>query len=108
MHPYTTDMYEGMLAETIMLPGHDGDIINPYYALPLGPGPFPGVVLIHHMPGRDELYREFTRKFAHHGYLAISPTIYSRFGHGSPDHMSAPARGPGGVRAASAVGAMDA
>ena len=57
MHQYTTDMYEGMIAETIMLQGSNGDMINAYYARPLGPGPFPGVVLIHHMPGWDELYR---------------------------------------------------
>jgi carboxymethylenebutenolidase len=107
MHPYTTDMYEGMLAETIMLSGHTGDIINAYYARPLGRGPFPGVVLIHHMPGWDELYREFTRKFAHHGYLAISPNIYYRFGHGSPDDMSAKVRGSGGVPDASVVGDVE-
>jgi carboxymethylenebutenolidase len=107
MHRYTTDMYEGMLAETIMLPGHNGDIINAYYARPLGPGPFPGVVLIHHMPGWDELYREFTRKFAHHGYLAISPNIYYRFGHASPDDMSAKVRGSGGVADDSVVGDVD-
>jgi carboxymethylenebutenolidase len=104
MHQYTTDMYEGMLAETITLEGHNGDIINAYYARPLGPGPFPGVVLIHHMPGWDELYREFTRKFAHHGYLALSPNIYYRFGHGSPDDMSAKVRGSGGVPDNSVVG----
>ncbi|HKI76719.1 MAG TPA: dienelactone hydrolase family protein [Candidatus Bathyarchaeia archaeon] len=108
MHPYTTDMYEGMLAETTMLPGHNGEIINAYYARPLGPGPFPGVALIHHMPGWDELYREFTRKFAHHGYLAISPNIYFRFGHGSPDDMSAKVRGSGGVPDASVVADIDA
>ncbi|HET7405086.1 MAG TPA: dienelactone hydrolase family protein [Candidatus Bathyarchaeia archaeon] len=107
MHRYTTDMYEGMLAETIMLPGHNGDIINAYYARPLGPGPFPGVVLIHHMPGWDELYREFTRKFAHHGYLALSPNIYYRFGHASPDDMSAKVRGAGGVPDDSVVGDID-
>ena len=107
MHPYTTDMYEGMLAETVMLPGHNGDVVNAYYARPLGPGPFPGVVLIHHMPGWDELYREFTRKFAHHGYLAISPNIYYRFGHASPDDMSAKVRGSGGVADASVVGDID-
>src|SRR5947208_6257194 len=72
MHPYTTDMYEGMLAETIMLPGHNGDIINAYYARPLGPGPFPGAVLINHMPGWDELYDESTRTLAHLGHLAVS------------------------------------
>ena len=33
---YTTDMYEGMLAETITIQGHGGDWINAYYARPLG------------------------------------------------------------------------
>ncbi len=108
MHQYTTDMYEGMLAETVMLQGHNGDVINAYYARPLGLGPFRGVVLIHHMPGWDELYREFTRKFAHHGYLAISPNIYYRFGHGSPDDMSAKVRGSGGVADSSVVGDVEA
>jgi carboxymethylenebutenolidase len=90
---YRTDMYEGMLAETVTIHGHNGDTINAYFARPLGPGPFPGVVLIHHAPGWDEWYREITRKFAHHGYLAISPNIYYRFGHGSPDDVAAKVRG---------------
>ena len=40
---YETDMYEGMLAETITMPGANGELINAYYARPLGPGPFPGL-----------------------------------------------------------------
>ena len=47
----TTDMYEGMLAETVSLPGANGDLINAYLARPLGPGPYPGMVIVHHMPG---------------------------------------------------------
>ena len=74
---YQTDMYEGMVAETITMHGANGDVINAYFARPLGAGPFPGVVLIHHLPGWDEWYREATRKFAHHGYLALSPNLYS-------------------------------
>ena len=97
MRQYRTDMYEGMLAETVTTRGHNGDTINAYFARPLGPGPFPGVVLIHHAPGWDEWYRETTRKFAHHGYLAISPNIYYRFGHGSPDDVAAKVRAAGGV-----------
>jgi len=104
MHPYTTDMYEGMVAETVMLQGYGGDFINAYFARPLGPGPFPGVVVIHHMPGWDELYREMTRKFAHHGYLALSPNIYYRFGHGSPEDVAAKVRGSGGVADDSVIG----
>jgi dipeptidyl aminopeptidase/acylaminoacyl peptidase len=48
---YTTDMYEGMLAETVTLTGANGETINAYYARPPGPGPYPGMVLAHHMPG---------------------------------------------------------
>ena len=38
---YTTDMYEGMIAETITLEGHNGVNINAYFARPMGSGPFP-------------------------------------------------------------------
>ena len=72
---YQTNMYEGQLAETVTMTGHQGDVINAYFARPLGPGPFPAMVLIHHMPGWDEWYRETTRRFAHHGYLALSPQL---------------------------------
>src|SRR4029077_20795299 len=101
---YRTDMYEGMLAETVTMRGYDGDVINAYFARPLGPGPFPGIVLIHHMPGWDEWYREATRRFAHHGYLAISPNIYYRLGHGSPEDVAAKARASGGVADDQVVG----
>ena len=94
---YETQMYEGLLADTTTINGNDGDPIHTYFARPLGGGPFPGVVLIHHLPGWDEWYREATRKFAHHGYLAISPDLYCREGHGSPDDVAATVRGLGGV-----------
>ncbi len=90
-------MYEGLLAETVMMRGYNGDVINAYFARPLGPGPFPGVVLINHNPGWDEWYREATRRFAHHGYLALSPNIFCRFGHGSPEDVAAKARSEGGA-----------
>lgn len=101
---YHTDMYEGMLAETVTYPGANGDVINAYYARPLGPGPFPGVVVIHHMPGWDEWYREATRKFAHHGYAAISPNLYTRAGHGTPEDVAASVRAEGGVADDQVVG----
>jgi carboxymethylenebutenolidase len=63
----------------------------------MGPGPFPGVVLIHHLPGWSEFYREMTRKFAHHGYAAISHNLYERVGQGDPDDVAAKARAEGGV-----------
>jgi carboxymethylenebutenolidase len=92
-----TDQYEGMLAETVTVLGHGGDAIHAYFARPTGPGPFPGVVLLHHMPGWDEWYKEATLRFAHHGYAAIAPDLYCRVGHGSPDDVAAKARADGGV-----------
>ena len=103
---YQTDMYEGMIAETVTMPGHNGDLINAYLARPLGPGPFPGMVVIHHMPGWDEWYREATRKYAHQGYVAISPNLYFRAGHGTPEDVAAKVRADGGVPDEQAVGDM--
>jgi carboxymethylenebutenolidase len=94
---YQTNMYEGMLAETVIIPGANGDSIRAYFARPLGDGPFPCMVLIHHLPGWDEWYREATRKFAHHGYATISPNLYEREGHGTPEDVAAKVRAAGGV-----------
>ena len=69
--------------------------INAYFARPLGPGPYPGVICT--PPGWDEWYREVTRKFAHHGYAALSPNLYCRQGHGTPEDVAAMVRGAGGV-----------
>ena len=94
---YQTDMYEGLLAETITLQGFRGDSINAYFARPLGPGPFPGVLLIHHMPGWDEWYKEITCKFARRGYLTLCPNLYFRTGHGTPEDVAVKVRAAGGV-----------
>jgi carboxymethylenebutenolidase len=94
---YRTDLYEGMLAETVTMHGANRDVVNAYFARPLGAGPFPAMVVIHHAPGWDEWYREATRKFAHHGYAALSPNLYHRDGHGSPEDVAAKVRAAGGV-----------
>ena len=104
---YETDMYEGMLAETISVRGHNGDMINAYFARPLGAGPVPGVVVVHHMPGWDEWYREAARRFAHHGYAAISPDLYFRAGHGTPEDVASKVRGDGGVPDDQVVGDLE-
>lgn len=103
---YETDMYEGMLAETITIEGANGDTINAYYARPLGPGPFPAMVIVHHFPGWDAWYREATRTFAAMGYVALSPNLYFRLGHGTPEDVGAKARAQGGVPDDEAVGDM--
>lgn len=89
--------YEGMLAETVRMHGHQGDLIDAYLARPLGCGPFPGVVVIHHMPGWDEATKEITRKFAHHGYAAILPDLHFREGKGRAQENSASVREAGGM-----------
>jgi carboxymethylenebutenolidase len=101
---YTTDQYEGLMAETIPLHGGRGEVINAFFARPLGPGPFPGMVLVHHMPGWDEWYRETALRYAYHGYLALSPNLYFRAGHGDVEDVAARVRGEGGVPDDQAVG----
>lgn len=101
---YTTDMNEGIHAETVTMLGANGDRVNAFLARPLGDGPFPAMVLAHHMPGWDLLYREFTYRFAHHGYVTISPNLYFRAGHGTPEDVAAKVRAEGGVSDDSAVG----
>lgn len=94
---FDTGATDGMTTSVIKIAGANGDQIHAYTARPEGRGPFGGVVLIHHMPGWDELYREFTRRYAQHGFNAICPDLYCRAGHGKPDEMSAKVRADGGV-----------
>jgi carboxymethylenebutenolidase len=94
---------DGMTASVTTITGANGDKIHAYTARPEGKGPFPGIVLIHHMPGWDELYREFTRRFAQHGYNAICPDLYCRAGHGTPDEVTQKVRADGGIPDAQVV-----
>lgn len=98
-------MYDGVLAETITITGHDGDDIEAYSARPLGPGPFPGGVVIHHMPGYDRATKEIVRTFAVYGYAAICPNLFHRYAPGaSAGDAAAAARAAGGVPDDQAMG----
>jgi carboxymethylenebutenolidase len=68
--------YRSILAETVTFVGYNGDSGEAYYARPISDGKFPGIVVIHHMPGWDEWIIEVVRKFAHHGHAAIAPHLY--------------------------------
>ena len=105
---FRTDTYEGLFAETITITGYKGDLVNAYFVRPLGPGPFPGIVLVHHLPGWDELYREIARRFSQHGYVVICPNMFFRFGHGTPEEVAAKARAQGGVPDESVIGDCEA
>lgn len=79
-------MYEGMMVETVQITGHGGDRIAAHFARPLGSDPYPGVVVVHHMPGWDEATKEITRRFAACGYAASCPHLHYREGpEASPD-----------------------
>jgi carboxymethylenebutenolidase len=105
---FRTDAESGMVAKNSVITGGGGDRIHAYIAQPDGPGPFPGVVLLHHLPGWDEYYREFTRRFAEHGFIAVCPNLYERFGHGTPREATAMQRAAGGVSDDSVVADAEA
>jgi carboxymethylenebutenolidase len=91
-------------AETITYPGGGGDEVHAYVVRPRQDGPLPGVVVVHHMPGWDEFYQEFSERLGRHGYTVICPDLYCRFGHGTPDDVAAKVRSQGGVPDDSVVG----
>jgi carboxymethylenebutenolidase len=105
---FRTDGQMGITAELTTYPGGNGDTVHAYVARPTGDGPSPGVVVVHHMPGWDEFYQEFTRRLAHHGYTAICPDLYCRLGHGTPDDVAAAVRAEGGVADDSVVADCEA
>ena len=105
--------YEGMLAETVRIQGHNGDEIDAYLARPLGPGPFGSVVLIHHMPGWDDASKEMARKLAANGFATISPDIHYRVrekvGFGAPhEEVSAAVREGGMIPDSQCIGDVEA
>jgi carboxymethylenebutenolidase len=100
---FSTDDLTGLTAEVITYAGGNGDQIHAYVARPTGDGPKPGIVAVHHMPGWDEFYREFSDRLARHGYVVICPDLYCRYGHGTPDDIAADVRSQGGVPDASVV-----
>ena len=100
--------YEGMIAETVLINGHEGDQIDAYLARPLGAGPHGSVVLIHHMPGWDEASKEMARKLAYNGYVTISPNLHFREGQATPQENSNSIREKGGMPDERTMGDVEA
>jgi len=100
---------DAMQAETITIPGYEGDEIPAYVARPLDDLKRGGVVVIHHMPGWDEPSKEITRTFARNGYLAVCPHLHHRDAPGaSSDDAAAAARAAGGAPDARVIGDIGA
>ncbi len=108
---FPTNQHGGLVAGVTSYNSEKGDLIHAYVARPEGPGPYPGIVLVHHLPGWDEIYREMARRLADHGYTVICPDLYCRDGHGAPDDIAAAVRARGGPLdddvVADGVGARD-
>ena len=67
----------------------DGSQMWSYMSVPDHAGPHPGVVVIQHAPGVDEVIQVLTRRLAMAGYVAIAPALY---------HREDPDNDPGGRR----------
>src|SRR2546425_8976865 len=96
-----------MSAKTGRRRGHRGDTIGASVARPLASGPSPGMVVTPQARGGEEWSGECTRRFAHHGYVAISPNLYHRDGHGTPEDVGAKVRAAGGAPDARVLGDLD-
>jgi carboxymethylenebutenolidase len=94
---FGTDSHQAQSSGITTYAAGNGDLIHAYVARPEGDVPFPGMVLVHHIPGWDEFYQEFARRLANHGYTVICPDLYCRDGHGTPDDIAARVRADGGA-----------
>lgn len=101
---FNTGDYSGQISEVIRIKGANGDAIRAYYSRPLGAGPYPGIVLIPHMPGWDEWCRETARRFTEHGYSVVCPNIYDRVGTDTPPELATRAREMGEPKDDSVLG----
>ena len=97
-----------LTAETIQLQGHEGLPIRAYVARPQGAGPFPAVLVAHHMPGWDEESFEVTRRFAHQGYVAICPNVQERIPDLPREERMQYVRGQGGLSDEDMLGDLQA
>jgi carboxymethylenebutenolidase len=59
----------------VAVPG--GQTMPVALALPDGPGPYPGVVVVHEVFGLNDDIRAITRRFAEQGYAAAAPDLLS-------------------------------
>jgi carboxymethylenebutenolidase len=68
-----------MRTERVQIPA-EGAEIDAYLAVPDGPGPWPGIIVIHEIWGLVPHIEDVARRFADAGYTALAPDLYSRGG----------------------------
>ena len=70
----------GIEAEEVKIPTAEGDALPGYFARPVGPGPFPIVLVNEEIFGVHDYIKDICRRFAKLGYAAIAPEVYARIG----------------------------
>jgi len=76
---------EGLVAGSVRVPAGDVEIAA-YRAHPVGPGPFPVVLVAHEIFGLHAYITDVVRRLAKAGYFAIAPDLYQR--QGDPTQMA--------------------
>lgn len=65
------------VSEMLTVPRSSGRPLQSYFAAPSGPGPHPGVVVIHEIYGLNDNIREIADRFAVEGYAALAVDLFS-------------------------------
>ncbi len=55
-------------------------VMESFYAKPPGPGPFPGLIVIHEIYGLNDNIREIAGRFAGEGYAALAVDLFANRG----------------------------
>ena len=63
------------ITQTVSFPSGTAHLAG-YLAQPEGPGPFPGVIVIHEAFGLNENIRDISRRFAGEGYAALGVDLF--------------------------------
>lgn len=86
LHPPIVPEDDPGIAQGWMTLQRPDKAIRAYHAAPKNAGPdTPGVVVAMHIWGVDTSIRDFVRRLAKEGYVAIAPDLYDRFGVPSGD-----------------------
>ena len=64
-------------AESLEVPTADGSTLLADFFAAEGPGPHPGVVVLHESFGLNDDIRRIAARFAEAGYCALAPDLYS-------------------------------